>query len=108
MKQNATASVGLIQMILKFVSNRGIDFDEICETAGLAPSIFENMDERIPIEQYEAIWKEAIVRTGGSKFWSAFWRTDWRSWTPPVLRDNKLSQHRSGAGKNLSVSLSLI
>lgn len=68
MKQEASTSVGLIRMILQFASSRGIDSDEICAIAELDRFLLDNIDERVSLERYEAVWKTVIKRSGDRDF----------------------------------------
>ncbi len=63
-----TVSLDLVRMFARCISAKGLDFDEISTSIGMAPSLFEKSDSRISGRHFEAMWNEAAERSGDPDF----------------------------------------
>jgi AraC-like DNA-binding protein len=63
-----TVSLDLVRMFARCISAKGLDFDEISTSIGMAPSLFEKSDGRISGRRFEAMWNEAADRSGDPDF----------------------------------------
>ncbi|MFC1889721.1 AraC family transcriptional regulator [Thermodesulfobacteriota bacterium] len=68
MEQDATASTGLVQILMKYTDGIGLDSDGICRSVGLDPEILKDTEARISLEQFNAIWKETARQAGDRDF----------------------------------------
>jgi AraC-like DNA-binding protein len=58
----------VLHLLSKFATNVGIDFDKICDDAGIELSLFENLEERISAKRFLPVWDKAIQLTGDRNF----------------------------------------
>jgi len=63
-----TASVNLINILLKFVADAGKDSDAICEACGIAPDSLEDTEARVHVKKVFAVWSEAQRQMRDSDF----------------------------------------
>ncbi|MFZ5570162.1 MAG: AraC family transcriptional regulator [Thermodesulfobacteriota bacterium] len=63
-----TTSVGLIQMVLKFVEESGIDPRVLLEETGIASGILDDPDARIAVARVDALWAAAVAGTRDPHF----------------------------------------
>lgn len=63
-----TVSIIVLHLLSKFLTNTGIDFDKICDDAGIELSFFENLDKRISAKRFLPVWDKAIQLTGDRNF----------------------------------------
>jgi len=63
-----TVSVTMLHLLSRFVTNKGIDFDNICEDAGINLALFENLEERISAKRFLPVWDKAIHVTKDRNF----------------------------------------
>lgn len=75
MKHSASASIDLTRILLKYAWRIGIHLEEIYKTVGLDPSILENTEARISLEQFNAIWKEIALQAEDQNFGLHFGKT---------------------------------
>jgi len=63
-----TASVNLINILLKFVADSGKDPYKICEAAGIDPDSLEDTESRVHAKKVFAVWSEAQHQMNDSNF----------------------------------------
>ena len=63
-----TVSITVLHLLSKFLKNAGIDFNEICDDAGIELSFFENLDKRIAANRFLPLWDKVIQLTGDLNF----------------------------------------
>lgn len=64
MRTNHSLSTGSVNLILWAARQRGADADALIQAVGLDPDRLQHPDERVPIAQVQALWREAIAATG--------------------------------------------
>ena len=66
--RQATISVYIASVLLKYASKSEAEFNEICKIAGVQPSILRDSTARISARQFETMANEALSRTGDDNF----------------------------------------
>jgi len=73
-KQNASISINIIRILLKYLTKCGIDYDAPCKDARIDAFILKDHEARISTKQFDIVWKEAVKKTDDINFGLHFGR----------------------------------
>jgi len=68
MQHEATISITLIRILLKYIAREGFDPSQILDDVGIHSSIVEDNDARISIHHFASIWQAALEKTEDHNF----------------------------------------
>jgi AraC-like DNA-binding protein len=57
---NNSVHIGLVQFLIRYMSDAGFDSADVFRIAGVSPDILESMEERVPSRPFRAIWESAL------------------------------------------------
>jgi len=67
MERQASVSVILLRMLLRYASGRGIDLGDVCSARGISP-LQKDANARVPARAFRAVWEAAAGRSGDRAF----------------------------------------
>jgi AraC-like DNA-binding protein len=67
MERQASVSVIMLRMLLRYASDRGIDVEDVCTAHGI-PLLHDDANARVPARAFRAIWEAAAARSKDESF----------------------------------------
>lgn len=60
---NTSVSISLVNLLIKFMGKKGIDFKDVLKKEDITPSVLNAHDARIPTHTFYQVWEQAVQRS---------------------------------------------